>query len=217
MVEGDVFPATGSMTTRAIGPKLTVMCIVCSMAGKTTRRRASIHAIDMTGLAGDSRVLTRECETRPAVIEIHISPAARVMALSAVRPKLTFVQVVFLVAGKTIHWRATVAVRMAAFAFDICVLSGQLESSQGVIEGPILPGTGIMTGLALFAEATLMEIILLVAGKTLCRSSGKKQIGVATFAGCLHVRADQFEVCQVMVKLDRGPSLGEMAIVTLRS
>ena len=74
-----------------------------------------------------------------------------------------------------------------------------------------------MTGLALFAEATLMEIILLVAGKTLCRSSGKKQIGVATFAGCLHVRADQFEVCQVVIILDRGPSLGEMAIVTLRS
>ena len=42
MVEGDVFPATGSMTTRAIGPKLTVMCIVCSMAGKTTRRRTRL-------------------------------------------------------------------------------------------------------------------------------------------------------------------------------
>ena len=98
MVEGDVFPAAGSMTTRAILPKLTVMCIVCGMAGKTTRGRASIHAVDMTGLAGDSRVLTREGETRPAVIEIHIPPAARVMALSAVRSKLTFVLVIFLVA-----------------------------------------------------------------------------------------------------------------------
>jgi len=98
MVEGDVFPATGSMTTRAIGPKLTVMCIVCSMAGKTTRGRASIHAVDMTGLASDSYVLTCECETRPAVIKIYISPAARIMTLSTIRPKLTLVQVIFLVA-----------------------------------------------------------------------------------------------------------------------
>ena len=98
MVEGDVFPATGSMTTRAIGPKLTVMCIVCSMAGKTTRGRASIHAIDMTGLAGDSRVLTREGETRPAVIEIHVAPGTGHMAAGAVRPKLSIVLVIFLVA-----------------------------------------------------------------------------------------------------------------------
>jgi len=215
MVEGNVFPATGSMATRAIRSELTVMCIVCSMASKTTRGRTSIHSVYMTGLASNSCVLARESGTRPTVIEIHIPPATCVMTLGTVRPKLTFVLVIFLVAGKTIHRRATVAVRMAAFAFDTCMFSGQLEGSQGVIESPVLPGTGIMTGLALFAEATFVEIILLMAGKALCRSSSKKQIGVTTFAGCLHVRADQFEVCQVVVILDRAPSLGEVAIVTL--
>jgi hypothetical protein len=98
MIESYIFPATGSMATCTIRPKLTVMCIVCSMASKTTRRRASIHAVDMTGLASDSYVLTRECETRPAVIKIYISPAARIMTLRTIRPKLTLVQVIFLVA-----------------------------------------------------------------------------------------------------------------------
>ena len=96
------------------------------------------------------------------------------------------------------------------------MLSGQLEGSQGVIEGPILPGTGIMTGLALLAEATLVKIILLMAGKALCRSSSKKQIGVTTFASRIHMRADQFEIRQAMVILDWPPALGEMAIITSR-
>ena len=73
-----------------------------------------------------------------------------------------------------------------------------------------------MTGPALFAEATIMEVILLMAGKALCRSASKKQIGVTTFAGCLHMCADQFEICPIVVILDRPPALGEMAIVTLR-
>ena len=73
-----------------------------------------------------------------------------------------------------------------------------------------------MASFALFAEATLMEIILLVAGKALCRSSGKKQIGVTTFASCFHMRADQFEIRQVVIILGRCPAFCEMAIVTLR-
>ena len=139
MIESDIFPTTGNMASPTISPKLPIVGIVSSMAGITIRRCASINAVYMTGLAGDICVSPCKREARSTVIEIYILPATRIMTLNTVPSKLTVVLVILLMARKTIHRRAAIAIRVATLTIDSCVFSGQLESSEGVIEGPILP------------------------------------------------------------------------------
>ena len=98
MIERYVFPTTGNMASPTIFPKLPAMRILCRMAIITTRWRASVHAVDMTGLASDVCMLPSKRKARSAVIEIHVSPTACIMTFSTVPPKLAVVSVIFLVA-----------------------------------------------------------------------------------------------------------------------
>ncbi|MGB7875455.1 MAG: hypothetical protein WBL25_13810 [Anaerolineales bacterium] len=82
---------------------------------------------------------------------------------------------------------------MAALTFDIYVFPGQLKSGECVIEYPILPGIGIMTGRTFGSKTTSMKIVLLMAGKAIRRRSHKKSIGMTSFAGHDHMRPNQLE------------------------
>jgi len=106
---------------------------------------------------------------------------------------------------------------MASLAFYAGMFAGQLEGSQLVIESPVIPGAGVMAGGALFPKTALVEIILLVAGKTGCGRTHEKIVGVTLPAGYSHVRPDQFETSQVVVILRRAPSLRGMAGGTIRA
>jgi hypothetical protein len=76
---------------------------------------------------------------------------------------------------------------VTSLAGNGCVLSGQVESSQGVVEGPILPIAGIVAGSAFCPKATAVLVVLLVTGKTCCGRIYKKHIHMALVAGYSNV------------------------------
>ena len=167
MIEGDISPAAGVMAGCTVRAKLSTMGVIRGMAGKAIGWCASI-AICMACLAVDACMLACQRKTGElSVIEVHVPPAARVMAFSTIPAKLTRMLVIFLMTGKTIHGCAAITVRMTAFALDTDMLPCQLESGKSVIENPFCPGSGIMAGRAFRSKAHVVEIILLMARITI--------------------------------------------------
>jgi len=169
----------------------------------------------MAGFAIDRGMLTHKRESGPTVIEIHISPARGVMALRTILSKLPVMGIILLMAGKTIRRRATISTRVTTIAFDIHMFPGQLERSKFVIEGPVIPGSGVVAGGTFFPKTPFMKIILLVAGKTGRGCACKLIIGMTFFTGGIDMRPDQLEACQVVIIPGRLPCLSGMAIATL--
>jgi hypothetical protein len=157
------------------------------MAGKAILGRAAVNPIRVTGLAGNAIMLAGQREGGAAVIKSYISPAAGDMAALAGRPELAAVWFILLVARETIHRGAPVTTRVTSLAGNGCVLSGQVESSQGVVEGPILPIVWIMAGSAIRPKATAVRVVLLVAGKACRGRIYKKHIHMALVAGYSNV------------------------------
>lgn len=133
------------------------------------------------------------------------------MASGTVSAKLAVMFVIFLMTGNTFHRCTAVAVGMAVLAFHASMFASQLKSGQLMIEGPVVPGTGVMACSALFSKAALMEIILLVAGNAGCGSANEEFVCVALSASHSHMRPNQFETGQAMVIMCRVPGLRSMA------
>ena len=123
--------------------------------------------------------------------------------------------VVLLMAGKTNRRRTTITTRVTTFAFDIYMFLDQLECGKFVVEGPIIPGTGVMAGGTFIPKTTVMKIVILVTFKTRRCCSNEKNIRMTFITGGSNMRPNQLKACQVMIILGRFPSLGGMAISTL--
>lgn len=99
MIEGHILPATGIVAGSAIRSKLTVVGVPGSVTAITVRWRAFKPSICMARLAVDTRMLSGQSKAGEfSMIEIHICPTARVMALSTIRPELAFMLIILLVA-----------------------------------------------------------------------------------------------------------------------
>lgn len=106
---------------------------------------------------------------------------------------------------------------MAALAIHTDMFPGQLECGESMIEGPIFPRTGIMTGRAFRPKTAFMEIILLMARNTFRRRLFEKVIRVAFPAGHFHMHPNQFETRLVMIVLNGFPGLRRMTFGTIRT
>ena len=72
-----------------------------------------------------------------------------------------------------------------------------------------------MTGTAFGPKTALMEIILLVAGKTIVRCSFKQGVFVTVCTGHIYMRPNQLETCLVMIVLGWLPGSRIMAPLTV--
>ena len=129
MIEGHITPIAGVMTGTAVRAELPIVLILASVTGVTIRGRSLIHATDMTGCALDTRVFARQRESRVAMIEIHIRPAACHMTGTAVRTKLPIMLILASVTGITIRGRSLIhAIDMAGSTLHTRVFACQRES-----------------------------------------------------------------------------------------
>jgi len=88
------------------------------------------------------------------------------MAVFALCSELAVVLVFLVMTAEATGGQADVFLNRCLVAFgaaDILVLALQLESGLVVIEIPILPVTGVMTGFALGAQGALVHIFLFMA------------------------------------------------------
>ena len=187
------------------------------MTCKAILRRASVNPICVTGLAGNTIMLTGQREGSAAMIEGHVPPTAGDMAPLASCPKLAAVRFILPVAGETIHRGSPVTTRVTSLARNGRVHSGQLKSSQAMVEGPILPIAGIMAGNAIRPKATFVRVILLVAGKAVYGRSYEERIHVALAAGYSYVCSHQLKARAIVVEVGWLPARGQVARGAIRT
>src|SRR4029077_6716950 len=125
--------------------------------------RASANRELVAGVAIEARVLAVEDEFRAlVVIEVPLRPAARVVALLALRPEPELVLVVLAVARIAVRLGVLVLRRrVAGLAFDDCVLPEQGEAREAVIETRLPPARLVVAGLAFRPELALVLVVLL--------------------------------------------------------
>lgn len=107
--------------------------------------------------------------------------------------------------------------RMAIFAQNINVRSGQWEVTEVVIKGGILPIERSMAGSAVRTEATIMLVILLMAGIAISGRTLEYVVLMAFLAVHTGMFPLQFEGRQVMVKRCFLPRVSRMAGITNRA
>ena len=90
------------MTGSALIPELTVMRVILGMAGGTIHGRAFEYAIDMTALTSDGRMFTIKMERKFRVIYVCRLPGFGRMTRSTACPKLTVMEIIFLMTGKAL-------------------------------------------------------------------------------------------------------------------
>lgn len=84
----------------------------------------------------------------------------------------------------------------------------QWEVGFIMIEGNILPFGGTMTGGTVRAKATIMLIVLLMAGITIRRRALINIIDMASFTLHLGMGTFQFECGEIVIELGRLPAIG---------
>lgn len=126
----------------------------------------------MALLALDLGMFTHQRETRFVMVERRFLPGPVVVAFLTFRPLLSFVFVVFFVAGEAIHRRILVPlIGMAVLAFGVDVFAAERVTRLVVIElrRRVLPVLLGMTVCAGRAQVFFVFVVLLVAGITIGR------------------------------------------------
>ena len=211
VIEGHIAPAAGVMAGATVCAELTVVLILCGMAGITILWRSLIHAIHVTGTALNVCMFPRKRESGVIVIEGHVSPTAGVMAGTAVCAELTVVVVPVRVAGITIRGRTFIhSIHMTGTALNACVFSRKREGGVVVIEGHIVPAAGVVTGTAVRAELAVVLVLICMAGITIRRYTLIHAIDVTgiTLNTCVFSR--ELETGLAVIETDIGPFGGLM-------
>ena len=102
MVERCALPTIGSVAPTTICSKLAIMLVILLMAGKAILRRAFEHVVDVALLAFYVRVFALQLERGQVMVERGVLPTIRGVTRPAIRPKLSVVMIVFLMARITI-------------------------------------------------------------------------------------------------------------------
>jgi hypothetical protein len=86
------------MAVGALGAPFPAMHVIRGMTGHALRGRSFVSITEMTLGASDTLVLVVQREPGSVVIECHVLPDLRVVAVSAIPPQLAFVRLLGLVA-----------------------------------------------------------------------------------------------------------------------
>ena len=134
------------------------------------------------------------------------------LALFSVQP---FVCVVLLMTAIAIPWGVLESRRqMACIACDPGMFPRERKPRCVVVEGRLLPGPLVVTGLALRPLLARMFVIVLVAGVTLCRCVCVSLVRMAALAGDRDMLVAEWVASLAVVKSDVLPRLFGMAIGT---
>ncbi len=206
VVDGGRQPTRRRMAGAAIRTKLSIVLVILGMAGVTTGRCAFEDVVDVASLAGDRDMFTFQFEGEQVVVDGGRQPTRRCMAVAAIRTELTFVLVIFGMAGIAVGGSALEnMVDMTVLAGHVRVFAFQFEGRQVVVEGGRDPAGGGMAGAAIGAITALVVIVFGVAGVAVLRCSFEVRNGagiqVATAADGLGVLADQLEGLVVVVEI----------------
>ena len=176
MVETDRLPVRGLVARCAITAIAALVYVIHCVAAEACHRRTFYFlALAVTLDAGCGAVRAGQRKARVArMIEVHELPAGRYMAaftFGAFRP---FVDIVLKMAGNAGGRRSFEdAVRMASLAGGLAMFAEEVEARDRMIEfacvGPLRRGVATF---ALFSEAAVVLVVLLVAGDASggCRS-----------------------------------------------
>ncbi len=175
------------------------------MAGIAVHRGVFVAIVSMAVFTCDRRMLIAELIAGSIVIEAQVFPCAVCMAIGADYTGLSFVLVVFLVAGVAVHWSVFIAiVGMAVFARDLCMLVTKLIPGFVVIKACVFPTAVGMTVCAGGAGFFLVLVVFLMAAVTIRRSFPVFRLGFMTGLAfdflCVSVRTLQREIRLLVVE-----------------
>ena len=144
------------------------MLIVFLVAGIAVRRSVFVAIVSMAVFARDLCMLIAELIAGSIVIEPDVFPRAVGVAIGAGDTGLSFMLVVFLVAGIAVHWGVFIAiVGMTVFARDFYMLIAELVAGFVVIEPDVFPrAVGVAIG-AGGAGFLLVLVVFLMAAVTI--------------------------------------------------
>jgi len=205
-------PAAGAVAGSAIGAELAAVSVPRRVTGITIHRRALVNAVDVAGLTWHGRVFAGQLERRQVMVEGGGRPTAGVVTGPTVRAELAAVSVPRGVTGITIHRCALVnAVDMAGLTCYRCMLAGQLECCQVMVEAGGFPGAGAMTGSATRAELAAVSVLRRMTGIAVLRCALVNAVDMTGLTWDGRMLAGQLERRQVMIERGRLPRIGIMA------
>ena len=220
VVELVILPVAFAMTVAAQLTQGAFVLVNFFMAGDT--RHGSLfedHAL-VASLALDVFVLATQGKTRRAVIETRLVPVALDVTLGAVGAEGVFVLVVFFVAGNAggLQIVAIQVPGVTTIAPGLAMLAAQdISGIRIVIEPDSAPGLGVVAGLALFAIAPLVLVVLAMARPAGHRRVLEGVVLVAILAFGLGMFVFEPEVGLVVIKLRFLPVGFRVAVRALRA
>lgn len=204
MVEVNCRPCFRSMAGIAGAPEMTFMIVVLEMAGDAGNVHFVVERILAVAVAaGKFRVPTLQCELRvTGMIELGVLPPCRRVTFAALLPAAAVVSVVLGVAVEAVlRWRRERLVCVAARTISFPVLTDQREAGRVMIEVNVGPGDGGMAVRTLGTHGVAVNVVCLVAGKTLGRRIAVLAASLVAFrAICFGMLAEQREVGEVVVE-----------------
>ena len=167
MIERDGLPIALRMAGLAFLSVRSFVFVDFHVTCVTIERRIFERGSQVTFLALDLGMLTHQWETRLVMVEGCLFPGPVVVTFLALRALLSFMLVVFLMAGVTVHRGFLITVVfMAALARDFHMLVPKLVASLVVIEPDIFPILIRVTVRACATDLPFVLIVFLVAGVT---------------------------------------------------
>jgi hypothetical protein len=94
--------------------------------------------------------------------------------------------------------------------------AGQGKAAEVMVEVRVVPIGGVMAGGTIRAVLTVMFIILLVTGDTVCRRALELFVYMTGLTGRVRVFAFQFEGGQVVVEAGRSPAIRCMTLAAIQ-
>ena len=189
VVEVCIPPTAGRMTGATIRPELSAVRISVRMTGVTICRRTLVNAVGMAGSAANVAMLSGQGEACVVMVEGRTIPTVGGVTRAAIHPELPAVRIVCSMTGIAIGrcpFENTIG--MAGGTGNALMCSVQFESRRVVIEDDIVPTAWHMTGRALCAKLTAMNIVGGVAGIAI-RRCPTIAIGMAGLTGNIGVLA----------------------------
>ena len=97
---------------------------------------------------------------------------------------------------------------MAIFTANLGMRTRQREVGTGMVKGCVSPALRGMTARAVRAKRSVVFIILLMAGITVCGRAFENFVDVALLTGDFRMSAFEFESREVVIELRGLPAVG---------
>ena len=165
MIHGSGQPTRRGVALAAVLPQGALVRVIFGVASEAVLGSAFENAVDMAGCTVRCLVLADQWERGQVMIHGGWCPPVRGVALTAFLAKIALVTILFGVACETILWGALEnVVNVAGGTIHGSVLANQFERGQVVVNGSRCPAIRGMALPAVLAQATLVCVILGVAG-----------------------------------------------------